>query len=223
MNVKDIRRHNLRELAKQAGGITLLSKFLKKPQSQLSHLIGIRPSKNVGDKIAIQIEQIFNKPPGWLDQWHSMKSINEVREYVEKNISLNSIQWLSVIHWDDMQAFTKHSKSILPEAYYSVPRHFNFGKESFVVKVNKAFLQESLNIHINGEGLLIIDPTGTAHENSFVIALEKRKNKKPIMIKFQKQGQKLSHLGSGNHLPTGVIEHDKIMGVVRQIVLIMEP
>ena len=185
MNLVTAYKYNLRELAKQVGCVTELGKRLKKPQSQISHLIGIRPSKNVGDRIAAQIEHVFHKPPGWLDQWYNKRTINAKSENLVEGVSLGSVQWLPVIRWDEIQAFVKHPKSILPETYHSVSNHFNLGKESFVVKVNNTILQESLDIHINGEGLLIVDPTNTAHENAFVIAQEKGKNKSLLLPNFR--------------------------------------
>lgn len=68
MNVKDIRRKNLRIIARAVGGITELSKLLNRSQSLLSHLIGKHPSKNIGDKFALIVETALNQPPGWLDQ-----------------------------------------------------------------------------------------------------------------------------------------------------------
>lgn len=69
-NIKVIRRENLRALAKLAGGITRLADRLNKTQSQVSHLIGSNPVKNIGDKIAAQAEREFKKPVGWLDREH---------------------------------------------------------------------------------------------------------------------------------------------------------
>lgn len=46
MEVTQIRRENLRELAKSVGGISKLAVKLHKSQSQISHIIGISPLKN---------------------------------------------------------------------------------------------------------------------------------------------------------------------------------
>ena len=62
MNIKDIRRKNLRKLARLVGGITDLSEHLDRSQSQISHLIGNSPIKNIGDRLASHIEKVFNKP-----------------------------------------------------------------------------------------------------------------------------------------------------------------
>jgi SOS-response transcriptional repressor LexA len=67
MTVKINRRDNLRLLAQALGGIAELANFLGKSPSQISHLIGTYVSKNVGDKLAAEVEKLFAKPPGWLD------------------------------------------------------------------------------------------------------------------------------------------------------------
>jgi SOS-response transcriptional repressor LexA len=73
MNVKDIRRKNLRRLARSVGGITDLSERLDRSQSQISHLIGNSPIKNIGDRLANHIEKVFDKPHGWLDHEHAVE------------------------------------------------------------------------------------------------------------------------------------------------------
>lgn len=70
MDIKEIRRINLREAAKSAGGVTALARALRHSQSQISHLIGAHPSKNIGNKLAAEFEAALHKPPGWLDELH---------------------------------------------------------------------------------------------------------------------------------------------------------
>jgi len=70
MTVKNNRRINLRLLAQALGGIAELANFLGKSPSQMSHLIGTYVSKNIGDRLAAEIEKAFAKPPGWLDGYY---------------------------------------------------------------------------------------------------------------------------------------------------------
>lgn len=70
MDIKSIRRINLRRIARSAGGVTALARRVNHSQSQISHLIGPRPSKNIGDKLAAKFEAALHKPPGWLDKLH---------------------------------------------------------------------------------------------------------------------------------------------------------
>ena len=58
MNVKSIRRENTRALAKSVGGISRLAIQLKKSQSQISHLIGASPIKNMVIKFRRKLNSI---------------------------------------------------------------------------------------------------------------------------------------------------------------------
>ncbi len=97
MNSKDIRRENLRALAKSIGGITALARMLGKSQSQISHLIGQNPIKNIGDRLAGQIEKVFSKAHGWLDHEHP-----ELVKLLGIDSSLQkrgfNIEWVPLIH-----------------------------------------------------------------------------------------------------------------------------
>lgn len=70
MDVNEIRRMNLRRLANAIGGVSAVANRLDKSQGQISSLIGARATKNIGARIARQVEQVFGKPHGWLDHIH---------------------------------------------------------------------------------------------------------------------------------------------------------
>ncbi len=70
MDTNEIRRRNAHYLSETVGGITAFADKLDKSQPQISHLIGDKPIKNIGAKIARQIEAAFNKGHGWLDHPH---------------------------------------------------------------------------------------------------------------------------------------------------------
>lgn len=70
MDINEIRRKNAHYLSESVGGITAFADKLDKSQPQISHLIGDKPIKNIGPKIARQIEKAFNKAHGWLDHPH---------------------------------------------------------------------------------------------------------------------------------------------------------
>ena len=76
-SIHEIRRKNARTLADSVGGVVAFSDKINKLQSQVSSFIGIRPTKNIGEKVAKQIEQAFNKPNGWLDKDHDIFQVNE--------------------------------------------------------------------------------------------------------------------------------------------------
>ncbi len=70
MDIKQIRLKNTRYLAKSVGGGVALANKLDKSHQQVSNLIGCNPVKNIGHKIAKEIEAAFNKPENWLDSLH---------------------------------------------------------------------------------------------------------------------------------------------------------
>lgn len=68
MTLTEIRRQNLRAVARKFGGITNLGKRIGRSQAQLSHSIGANPVRAIGDKLSAYIEHILDLPTGWLDQ-----------------------------------------------------------------------------------------------------------------------------------------------------------
>lgn len=71
MDISQIRWKNFRLLAGHHGGITAAASRMGKTQGQVSHFGGEAPIKNIGPKVAREIEEAFGKPHGWLDrpQW----------------------------------------------------------------------------------------------------------------------------------------------------------
>lgn len=72
MDIAEIRRNNFRQLVAthDKGEPSLAAARLGKSPSQISHLIGPNPSKNIGRQIAREVEAGYGKPVGWLDQRH---------------------------------------------------------------------------------------------------------------------------------------------------------
>lgn len=67
MNSTEIRHKNAQLLAQRVGGVNNFANRLGKSPSQVSNFTKDDPGKGIGNKIARQIEQAFNKPAGWLD------------------------------------------------------------------------------------------------------------------------------------------------------------
>ncbi|MHC3137910.1 LexA family protein [Acinetobacter nosocomialis] len=70
MDSKTIRYKNTRLLVDQIGGVSNFAEKINKGQSQTSQFAGTNPIKGIGNKVAREIEDAFNKPHGWLDQVH---------------------------------------------------------------------------------------------------------------------------------------------------------
>jgi hypothetical protein len=71
MDVYEIRRLNARVLSAEAGGPIEFGTKLERAQSLISRWIGkTKAPKNIGNNAARQIEAVFGRPAGWLDQEH---------------------------------------------------------------------------------------------------------------------------------------------------------
>ena len=67
--IYDVRRDNLRRLIGQWGGPTSLSKKLGHANgSYIAQLAGPRPSRDVSEKVAREIERKLGLPIGWMDR-----------------------------------------------------------------------------------------------------------------------------------------------------------
>lgn len=72
MTIYDTRRENLRSLIGQWGGPTSLSKKLGHANgSYLAQLAGPRPSRDLSEKVAREIEVKLGLPAAWMDQPHA--------------------------------------------------------------------------------------------------------------------------------------------------------
>ncbi|MFU9047439.1 hypothetical protein ACNAUY_13730 [Acinetobacter tibetensis] len=76
MDSKSIRYQNTRLLVKSVGGVSNFAEKIGKGQSQTSQFAGTNPIKGIGNKVAREIEDIFDKPHGWLDVPHT--NINDI-------------------------------------------------------------------------------------------------------------------------------------------------
>lgn len=69
MTIYDTRRENLRRLiGSERGAMTALATKAGMTKQQVSHIIGSRPIKNIGNDLARRIEQAYAVPIGHLDR-----------------------------------------------------------------------------------------------------------------------------------------------------------
>lgn len=207
MNVKDIRRQNLRDLATQIGGITALSKRLKKSQSQISHLIGSNPVKNIGDRQAAHIEQIFNKAPGWLDRIHA-RNENHIPSKIQQN---ETVVWLPIITWNQISLFVKENPSVLPFAYQSIPTQLKLSKKSFAVRVEKK-IEIDTELHFPLHSILIVDPTCPVKEGMIIIFDSGQNHFIVERYSFNKTAR-------NPRKPLRQANDNKIIGVIKQLIV----
>lgn len=170
MNVKDIRRNNMRALAKSVGGITPMANMLGKSQSQISHLIGANPIKNIGDKIAAEVEKIFNKPHGWLDREHfEIREANSYYNAVANTANINP-QLVPVIGWDQVTIWPEIPEEIAKEMRHYIPTLLRFSNQGFALKVEGDSMEAPSGISFPEGSIVVVDPNFSVNNRAFVIA-----------------------------------------------------
>ncbi|MEN8381185.1 LexA family protein [Acinetobacter radioresistens] len=106
MDSKTIRYKNTRLLVEQIGGVTNFAEKINKGQSQTSQFAGTNPIKGIGNKVAREIEEAFDKPHGWLDQVHD--GVGVIPNTFDNNItapfpiagqSVPVISWIQAGKW----------------------------------------------------------------------------------------------------------------------------
>ena len=67
ISIYEIRKSNVRKLAKVCGSISAFAKQIDRAPTQVSRFLGKNATRNIGDKLARHIEHSFCLPKYWLD------------------------------------------------------------------------------------------------------------------------------------------------------------
>jgi len=110
LTTTEIRLINARDLSLSVGGVLAMSKKLGKPQAQVTHIIGENPIRNIGNKIARQIEEAFSKEEGWLDRVH-LDSAEELESLA--NVSKLSKEAFNVA--EEFQGLNPAQKAVIKQ------------------------------------------------------------------------------------------------------------
>jgi SOS-response transcriptional repressor LexA len=178
MNVKDIRRQNLRALARSVGGVSKLAEHLEKSQSQISHLIGTNPVKNIGDKFAAHVESIFHKPYGWLDQMHLAE---EEATYQVTAIANQVYYKVPLLTWPEAQQYFLDKKIIKKNSAQSVVTHIPLSPQAIALRVDGDSMEASHGPSFPAGTVIVLDPTLTSRNGSYVVA--KQNVQSPLVFK----------------------------------------
>lgn len=167
MNVKEIRRMNLRALARAVGGVTQLAERLGKSQSQISHLIGTNPVKNIGDKLAAEVERVFEKSNGWLDHEHA--EIQE--EGATYQISRTASYRVPLLSGQEVQNRFLQSTSLLNSNYTDyVLTHIKVSPQAFAMRVEGDSMEAPSGVSFCNGAIIVVDPELPAKNGAYVLA-----------------------------------------------------
>ena len=96
MDINEIRRENMRTLAKQAGGAAKLGRKLEMSDSHIGQLIGRHAKQNIGNKIARSVEIKLKLPRGWLDQPHTITGLDQDTYLYAAELAETAIQAVGI-------------------------------------------------------------------------------------------------------------------------------
>ena len=103
MDIQEIRRHNAHLLAEQYKTLTAFAEAIGRPPTQVSRFMGKNPTRGIGNKIARQIENTFDKPHGWLDIYHDtrdeIRELNTTGNLVVSGYDVETTRSIPVISW----------------------------------------------------------------------------------------------------------------------------
>jgi len=167
MNVKIIRRENLRALAHDKGSITALAEFLGKSQSQMSRLIGRHPIKNIGDKLAAEIEQAFSKPSGWLDWRHAgiQDTLVQERMHAIANAQVPLLSSKEITNWISLAEEELDKKRHYPLISVAAKT----SQYAFAMQINDSSMEGAAGVSFPKGAIVIADPESIVRDGSYVI------------------------------------------------------
>lgn len=217
MNVKIIRRENLRALAHDLGSITALAEFLGKSQSQMSRLIGRHPIKNIGDKLAAEIELAFSKPSGWLDWRHAGIQETLVQERM-RAITHSQVPLLSskeVTNWillSEEELDKRHHQLIsvaTPTSQYA-----------FAIQVNDSSMEAPAGISFPKGSIVVADPENVVRDGCYVIVQLEGENE-PVFRQCIRDASGTYLKALNAKYPTRKLTSPQALfcGVVRQMIM----
>lgn len=128
----EIRRDNTRRLAAEIGSPADLARRLEMSDSQMGQLIGRRPVRNIGPKIARRIEEVCGRPTGWLDIDHGDVAPSSLREFQQREAkaiidSLDDVDLSRALLW--LQELTSKAGAANPTEAKDV-KHSTGGRRS---------------------------------------------------------------------------------------------
>jgi SOS-response transcriptional repressor LexA len=158
----------------------LLDRFADGEQTKLAQLIGKQPGqishwftgyRQIGEKVARDIEVSFNLPQGWLDG-HDERSDqhNRTRNITEEMRNLGKVP---LIDWEAVGDFCGLSNSyrveIVEEWLYCPSKH---GPKTFALRVRgESMYNPSGSPSFNDGDIIFVDPDRRAIHKSLVICL----------------------------------------------------
>jgi hypothetical protein len=134
------RRAVLREIAQEVGGTIKLANLLDKNPTQISHIIGTNSTKNIGDKLAADIEKKLGLQKGGLDSSKNL-AISDVEANATGEMASSILKQISAIsqleHKMDETAKRINDIKQLRQAMLNFSKHIAYNSLYFLELLKK--------------------------------------------------------------------------------------
>lgn len=216
MDISDTRRENLRSHAIGAAGargwLAWLADKLERSPSQISQIVGTTPSRNIGGKLAREIEERLALAHGALDA----QTVKEVRQEYGENFEPGpNVREVPLISWVQAGAWREIQDNFHPgEAERMVLATKRVGPRSYAVRV----VGDSMEPRFPQGCVLIVDPDKTPeHGSPVIVRLENTQEATFKLLQLDGPRRYLKPINSGYGSLIPITEAAVITGVVVQM------
>lgn len=166
-----IRWRNARLLVAECGEQVKFARLMQMSESQAGQIVGDRPVRNIGPRIARRIEATFHKPEGWLDIPHAHS--DSMLTAAEQNVSPQEFgQPVPVVSWVQAGAMNDVEDPFHPGEAEEWVRavHSHPGSRAFALRVEGDSMTSPYGISFPSGSTIIVDPDASPDPGRFVIA-----------------------------------------------------
>lgn len=219
MDISEIRRDNLRFIAIQNGGprgwLAWLADALGRSESQISQILGKNPTRNIGNRLARDVEEMLKLPNGALD---NVRVGENPPVYGGDNFEpapavrrVPLISWVKAGDWNDIV------DNFAPgDAEEWMPCPVPCGPKTFVLTVRGVSMEDRFH---DGD-LIFVDPDARPQNRSFVVVRLDAKHEvtfKQLIVEGEPPNERRYLKPYNPNWPEKIIEvteHATIVGVV---------
>lgn len=216
MDISEIRRKKLRSIRDELGGDTALSEVLGKSLSQIGQIIGENYTRNIGSRLARQIEPKIKKPAGWLDSLSPLLN-QELADYnVESAVSRTSqvplISWVAAGGYLETQDLFN-----VGDSEELIDTGLKTSKNAFALRVRGDSMTSTDGVSFPDGIIIVVEPTMQPEPGDYVIV--NNGDNEATFKQLIKDGSDWYLKPLNTRYPMKPLGSSKVIGVVREAII----